>query len=57
MQELFLFQPFKKGLFISAILTDKTIGFDLSLIYAQEVNSLCLHIQIINVVFGIGWLF
>ncbi len=57
MQELFLFQPFKKGLFISGILTDKTIGFDLSFIYTPKVNALCLHLQIVNVVFGIGWLF
>lgn len=57
MKTLFLYQPFKKGLFISGILTDKSIGIKLSLEYVTEIKSIDFYMQIGNAIFGIGWLF
>lgn len=57
MQTLFLYQPFGKGPFISGLYVNKTIGFDLALVYAPELKTLVFQIQLGSIDLSIGWVF
>lgn len=57
MQTLFLYQPFEKGPFISGLYVNKTIGFDLALVYAPELKTLVFQIQLGSIDLSIGWIF